>query len=70
MFVFFADHNGAEEGERALELFELIAGHGVIGEVGVAVGHGEGSVAYSLFIRHKVVGKGATERMLRSDIEA
>jgi hypothetical protein len=53
VFVFFADHDGAEEGEGVLELFELIAGHGVIGEVGVAVGHGDGSVADSLFVRHK-----------------
>lgn len=53
MFVFFANHDGAEEGEGTLEFLELIAGHGVVGEVGVAVGHGEGSLADSLFVRHR-----------------
>jgi len=54
VFVFFADHDGAEEGEGALEFFELVAGHGVICEVGMAIGHDEGSVAYSRFVRHWV----------------
>ena len=44
MFVFFANHDGAEEREGALEFLELIAGHGVVGEVGVAVGHDEREV--------------------------
>jgi hypothetical protein len=48
--IAFLDHLGAEKSEVAVEVFELLRGHGVVGEMGGALGHGA-MLSYSLFVR-------------------
>ena len=45
------DHVGAEKTQVAVQIFELLRGHGVVGKMGGALSHGA-MLSYSLFVRY------------------